>query len=216
MLFDLTLEKNLFFELDPKRINRVVERKLGKYNDGVVRTLEFEFKKHPKIKSISSVKKHYAYYDKCYIHLGDDLENPASLRDKVTKECILELYSEIAPDYLKKELDFEDDELDLREYFDAAKVPDGRPKYAFPGLVTFEDIKNGKAEIKDGPTFPGIRMLSEEEKQSFIFPGIRANREEPAYSTVEGYTKIEGESKEERNENLLNELEALKKKFHVD
>lgn len=216
MLFDLTLEKNLFLELDPDKIDAVVERKLGKYDEGIVRTLEFSFKRHPEIKSISSVKRHYAYYDKCYIHLGDDLENPASLRDKVTKECILELYSKIAPDYLKKELDFDDDELDLREYFDAAKVSDGSPKYAFPGLVTFEDIKSGKVELKDGPSFPGIRVLSDEEKQSFIFPGIRANREEPAYSTVEGYTKIEGESQEERNDNLLSELEALKKKFNVE
>lgn len=216
MLFDLTLEKNLFLELDPEKIDGVVEKKLGKYDEGIVRTLEFSFKKHPEIKSISSVKRHYAYYDKCYIHLGDDLENPVSLKDKVTKECILEVYAQIAPEYLKKELDFEDDEIDLREYFDASKVSDGSPKYAFPGLVTFEDIRNGTVEMKDGPSFPGIRMLSEEEKQNFIFPGIRKDREEPAYSTVEGYTKIEGESEEERNENLFSELEALKKKFNVE
>lgn len=216
MLFDLTLEKNLFLELDPEKIDGVVEKKLGKYNEGIIRTLEFSFKKHPEIQSISSVKRHYAYYDKCYIHLGDDLENPASLKDNVTKECILEVYAQIAPEYLKKELDFEDEEIDLKEYLDSSKISDGSPKYAFPGLVTFEDIKNGTAKMSDGPTFPGIRMLSEEEKQSFIFPGIRKNREKPAYSTVEGYKKIEGESEEEKKANLLSELELLKKKFHVE
>ncbi len=213
MLFDLTLEKNLFFELDPKMREGVVESKLGKYNEGIIRTLEFSFKKHPEIKKITSIKKHYAYYDKCYIYLGDDLENPASLREQVTKDCLLEFYSEIAPQYLKEGMDFDDDAIDIREYFVASRMPDGRPKYAFPGLVMFEDIKKGNVEKKDGPTFPGIRVLSEEEKQSFIFPGIRADRTEPAYSTVEGYKKIEGESTEEKNKNFLNELEALKKKF---
>lgn len=218
MLFDLTLEKNLFFELDPKKIEQVEERTIGTRGETIVRTLAFSFKKHPQISSVSAVKRHYAYYDKCYIHLGDDLENAVSLREERTKDCLLELYSEIAPQYLKKDMDFEDRTIDLRQYFDVTKMPDERPKYAFPGLVTFEDMRNGNVEWKDGPSFPGIRMFSEEEKKSFSFFGmpIRADQNEPAYSMVEGYKKIEGESTEEKRENLLSELDRLKQQFHVD
>ena len=79
-------------------------------------------------------------------------------------------------------------------------MPDYRPKYAYPGLITLEDLKAGRVH---------------DERPQFAFPGLEiiANREErdpdqPTISTFEGYESFDGD-----RDKAKNSIEDLKKKF---
>ena len=108
--------------------------------------------------------------------------------------------------FLKEDLPEDITDLSILDCFNVDIIPDYRPKYAFPGLVMYEDIKSGKAKLPDRskPAFPGLRLLGGEAEEKID--------DRPAYiSNKENYVKLDGNQDE-----TAKKLEELKAMFNVD
>lgn len=202
-MFEITLMKSLYHEMDQERIPEVEAFTDG--GDASYRRLPLKLPEYPGLKSMTSEVRHMAYgVAMYYLHLNDNLKVDEDIDSPLAKAAILHFFSTYQPSFFKKDLPGDLSRLSVLDCFDVDRIPDYRPKYAFPGLVTLEDIRNGKVKEKDMPTFPGIRMLRQ---------GIGENGDEtPAFvSEQEEYTRFHGDP-----DKVMDKLEELKQKFKVE
>lgn len=204
-MLEITLLKTLFHEMDPDKIPEVRiydNNDASKYHE-----LAMELPDFPDMKALT-VEARYGSHNSTmyYVHANGNLEIEEDIHLPAIKAAIYHFFKTYKPDFFFDDLPEDISDFSILECFDVAKIPDYRPKYAFPGLVTMEDIKNGTAKVNPSnkPTFPGLRMLmggsSEEHDDS-----------KPAF--VSNDQKLtEFEDKDDFNK----KMEALKKQFNID
>ena len=94
-------------------------------------------------------------------------------------------------------------DVDILDCFEVFKMPDCRPKHAFPGLVTLEDIRNGNIHDEDKPkfAFPGLELYSNRDASE-------DEEEKPMVASYKGYTAFDGD-----REQAKDKIEQLKSQF---
>ena len=200
-MLEVTLMKSLYHEMDPKTIKEV--REFDHEGASKYRELAIEVADYPQIQTITSEVRYMAYGSALYyIHFNGDLTVDEEITNDMVKSAILTFFKKYKPEYLLEELPLEGSVLDC---FDADKIPDYRPKYAFPGLIMYEDIKNGTYEDPRGnkPTFPGLRMLAGnvEEKKDDRPVNVSNDAE---------FTKFDG-----NKDDFQKKMEELKAQFDI-
>ncbi|MDO4556817.1 MAG: hypothetical protein Q4B70_17025 [Lachnospiraceae bacterium] len=205
-MLEITLMKSLYHEMNPEKIPNVTET--TNEDASRFRTLAIHLPAYPKLKTFTAEVRYMAYGSAMYyLHFNDNLEIEEDIQSPMAKDVILHFYTTYQPSYLKEDLPEDFSSICVLDCFDVAKIPDYRPKYAFPGLVLYEDMKNGNYKAVDGsmPTFPGIRMLNQDRNST------DPENEKPAYiAKDENYTKFDG-----NNDEFQNKLEELKKQFEL-
>lgn len=203
-MLEITLLKTLFHEMDQDKIKEIRiydNADASKYHE-----IDMEVPKYPDIKTVTCEARYGSHNSAMYyVHINGDLDHNADIHDPAVKEAIYHFFQTYQPDYFKDDLPEDISDIAILDCFDLAKIPDYRPKYAFPGIVMMEDIKNGTAKVnKDGPSFPGLRMLmggSSEER----------NENKPAFiSKDQNLTEFKGE------DDFNKKMEELKKQFNID
>ena len=204
-MLEITLLKTLFHEMDPDKIQEVRiydNDDASKYHE-----LDLDVPEFPEMKTLTAEARYGSHNSTMYyVHANGNLAIDEDIHVPAVKAAIYHFFKTYQPDFFFDDLPEDISDLSILECFDVAKIPDYRPKYAFPGLVMMEDIKSGKAKGPDAnkPTFPGLRMLmggsSEEHDDS-----------KPAF--VSNDQKLtEFKDKEDFNA----QMEALKKQFNID
>ena len=204
-MLEITLLKTLFHEMDQDKIKEVRVYDNGeasKYHE-----LTFELPGFPDFKTLTSEVHYMSYGSALYhVHVNGNLSENADIHDPMVKAAIYHFFKTYQPEFFLENLPNDISDLSILDCFDVAKIPDYRPKYAFPGIVMLEDIKNGTAKLADSkkPTFPGLRML---------MGGTMEETEEgrPTYvSKDQNLTEFKGE------EDFNKKMEELKKQFSVE
>ena len=151
----------------------------------------------PQITSITSEERILPYVDRYYFYVNEE-RMPADLKRPEVKRVIYEFYKEHFPNYLKDGIPEDLTDVNILDCFEVFNMPDYRPKHAFPGLVTLEDIRNGNVHDEDKPrhSFPGLELFS----------GRKDGK--PSVSDYEGYTAFDGD-----RESAQNKIDAMKKQF---
>ena len=204
-MFEFTLFKSLFFEMDRYKMDGITETKDGQITS---RRLEVSYDKVPEITSITSQERILPMVDRYYFFVNDE-RLPAELSRPEVRQVIYEFYKEKFPQYLKEGIPDDMTDVNILDCFEVFHMPDYRPKYAFPGLVTLEDIRNGNIHDEDKPkySFPGLRLFSQSEKDALAKP------DKPAISTYDGYTEFDAEDADKAREQAQDKLAAMKKQF---
>lgn len=194
-MFEFSLLKSLFFELDKYKMEGVTQTKK---RQSTYRRLEVHYDSVPQITSITAEERILPYVDRYYFYINDE-KLPADIKEPAVKQVIYEFYKEHFPTYLKEGLPEDMTDVNILESFNVFNMPDYRPKHAFPGLVTLEDIRNGNVHDEDKPkyAFPGLEL----------YTGGR-DPEKPAASAFEGYTAFDGD-----RESAQSKIDAMKKQF---
>lgn len=195
-MFEFSLLKSLFFEMDKQKMEGVTQTKEGK---STYRTKEIRYPKVPEIHSITAEERILPYVDRYYLYVNDE-RLPASLKRPEVKQAVYEFYKEHFPTYLKEGIPEDLAEVNLLDCFEVFHMPDYRPKHAFPGLITLEDIRNGNVHDGDKPrySFPGLELFS----------GRKREDGKPSVADYEGYTAFDGD-----RESAQNKINAMKKQF---
>lgn len=202
-MLEITLMKSLYHEMDTDKIPEVEEFT----NDDAsrFRKLPFKLPEFPELQSITAEVRYLAYGAAMYyLHINDRLDIDEDINQPMAKAILIHFFKTYQPAFFKKDLPEDLSEIPVLDCFDPDPIPDYRPAYAFPGLILYEDLKNGKVKTVDGsmPTFPGIRMLNQEEKEN----------DKPAYiAKDEEYTEFHGD-----NDEFQKKLEELKLKFPMN
>ena len=204
-MLEITLLKTLFHEMDEDKIKEV--RVFDDENASKYHELDMEVPGFPEFKTLTSNVTYMAYGSAMYyVHMNGDLENNADIHSPVMKAAIYHFFKTYRPEFLKQDLPEDISELSILDCFDIASIPDYRPKYAFPGIVMLEDMKNGtyKGADKDKPTFPGLRML---------MGGSAEERDEskPAF-----FTKNQEVTEFKDKDDFAQTMEELKKQFSIE
>lgn len=200
-MLEITLLKSLYLEMDPEKIKEVKEfdnNDTSKYHQ-----LAIEVPGYPEIWAITSEVEYLAYNATMYyFHYNDELDTRADITTPKAKAAILAFFQKYKPEFLLEELPEEGTILDC---FQIDKIPDYRPKYAFPGIVMYEDIKNGTYKDPRGsmPSFPGLRMLNkEDDKEKDNRPVTVSDKDE--------VTQFDGNV-----DDFQKKMEELKKQFDI-
>jgi hypothetical protein len=135
-MYEFTLLKSMFFELDKYKIEGVTQTK---EKQRTFRRLEVSYDSVPEITSITAEERILPYVDRYYLFINDERVD-TDIRDPKVKQVIYEFYKQHHPEYLKENLPDDMTDVDILDCFEVFKMPDYRPKHAFPGLVTLEDI----------------------------------------------------------------------------
>lgn len=195
-MYEFSLLKSLYFEMDKYNMEGITEWKDGKRT---FRKKEVSYPSVPEVTSITSEMRVLPYLDRYYIYINGE-KTESSLHDPVVKQVIYEFYKDHFPQYLKKGLPDDLSGIKITDCFEVFAMPDYRPKYAYPGLITLEDLRAGRVH---------------EEKPQFAWPGLEliANREQrdpdqPTISTFEGYEAFDGD-----RDKAKSSISDLKKKF---
>ena len=199
-MFEFTLLKSLFFELDKYKMDGITETKV---KQSTKRRKEVHYPNVPSITSITAEERILPYLDRYYFYVNDETY-PAELKEPAVKQVIYEFYKEHFPSYLKEGLNDDMTNQNILDCFEVFKMPDYRPKHAFPGLITLEDIRSGNVHDDDKPkySFPGLEILGGRKKVE------EAGEEKPVYADLGGYTAFDGD-----REGAKNKLEEMKKQF---
>ena len=201
-MLEITLMKSLYHEMNPDLISEAKETTNDEALASRFRILPLYLPEYPKLHSFAAEVRYLAYGGATYhLHFNDRLSEDVDIHSEEAKAVLLYFFRTYKPDYFKADLPEDLNDTDILDCFDAGLIPDYRPKYAFPGIVMFEDIKNGKVKAADGsvPSFPGLRMLNKKEDKE----------EKPAFlSECDNYTEFSGD-----NDKFQEKLEALKKQF---
>ncbi len=202
-MFEFTLFKSLFFEMDPYNMEGVTETKEKQITS---RRLEVSYDKVPEITSITSQERILPYVDRYYFFVNDEAV-PAELSRLEVRQVIYEFFKDKFPNYLKKDIPDDMTDVNILECFNVFDMPDYRPKHAFPGLITLEDIRNGNVR-DDKPmfAFPGLELFSQESKDK-----MKAGM--PAVAEYDGYTAFDAEDTDKAREQVNDKLAAMKKQF---
>ena len=202
-MLEITLMRSLYHEMDPDQVPEVVET--TNEDSSRFRTLSIDLSEYPTLHSFTVEVRYMAYgVAMFYLHYNNNLEVEEDIRTPMAKAVILHFFRTYQPAYFKKDLPKDIRDLSILDCFDADLIPDYRPKYAFPGLVLYEDMKKGNIKAVDGsmPTFPGLRMLHHEEDEK---------DQKPAYvAGCENYTEFNG-----NNDEFQKKLDELKKQFDL-
>lgn len=203
-MFEFSLFKSLFFEMDKFKMDGITETKEGQKTS---RRLEVSYPSCPEITSITAQERILAYVDRYYFFVNDEAL-PAELDRPEVKQVIYEFYKEKFPSYLKADLPEDMTDVNILECFEVFNMPDYRPKHAFPGLVTLEDLRNGNVHFdKPQHSFPGLELFSSKSKS------ILAQQGKPAAAEWKGYTEFDAEDTDKAREQVNDKLEAMKKQF---
>lgn len=196
-MFEFSLFKSLFFELDKYKIEGVIQTKDGQKT---FRRLEVSYDNVPEITSITAEERILPYVDRYYFFVNDE-KMPAELTRPEVKQVIYEFYREHFPQYLKKDIPEDLTDVNILDCFEVFNMPDYRPQQAFPGIVTMKDIKEGNVHDEDLPkfAFPGLELYK---------GGKNREEEEPMVASYDGYTSFDGNRDEAQNK-----IEELKGKF---
>ena len=196
-MFEFTLLKSMFFEMDKYKMDGITEEKIKQKTR---RTKEVHYETVPSITSITAEERILPYVDRYYFYVNDE-RLPADIRLPEVKQVIYEFFKEHFPDYLKEGLPDVLTEENILECFDVGHMPDYRPKHAFPGLITMEDLKNGLVRDEDKPkfAFPGLELLGSRKEQE---------DDTPVYAELGEYTAFDGD-----REGAKNKIEEMKKQF---
>lgn len=204
-MLEITLLKTLFHEMDKEKIPAVRVFDDGdatKYHELAMEVPEF-----PEITTLTSSVRYMAYGSAMYyVHKNGQLNCNEDIHSPAIQAAIYHFFKTYRPDFLKKELPKDISGLSILDCFDIAKIPDYRPKYAFPGIVMLDDLKNGTAKVpdRDLPTFPGLRMLMGGSAQEH-------DEGKPAFFTGDqNYTEFKDK------EDFSSKIEELKKQFSLD
>ena len=195
-MFEFSLLKSMFFEMDKYKMEGITQTKSGK---NTRRRLEVHYPSAPDIFAIASEERILPYVDCYYLYINDE-KVPADIKEPQVKQVIYEFYKEHFPQYLKEGLPDDMTDVNILECFEVFNMPDYRPKHAFPGLVKLEDIRNGNVHDDDKPkyAFPGLELFAD-----------RHNKDgQPMAASFEGYTAFEGD-----RESAQNKIEEMKKQF---
>ncbi|MBR5047428.1 MAG: hypothetical protein IKX76_04255, partial [Eubacterium sp.] len=182
-MFEFTLFKSLFFEMDKHKMKGVVETKDGNKTN---RRLEVSYPNVPGIRSITSQERIMPMVDRYFFYVNDE-ELPVELDKRPdVRQVIYEFYKDHFPSYLKEGLTGDMTRENLLDCFEVFEIPDYRPKYAYPGLVNLEDLRKGLVHFDDKPkyAFPGLEMLSEKSKR------ILMGQDKPAVSGWKGMAEM--------------------------
>ena len=203
-MFEFTLLKSLFFEMDKYKMEGVTETKDQQITS---RRMEVSYDRVPQIHSITAQERILPMVDRYYFFVNDE-PLPAELSRVEVRQVIYEFYKEHFPQYLKKDLPDDMTDVNILDCFEVFRTPDYRPKHAFPGLVTLEDIRNGNVHDEDLPkhSFPGLRLLTGSEKEAL-------SKEKPMASTYDGYTAFDAEDTDKAREQVNDKLAAMKMQF---
>lgn len=198
-MLEITLLKALYNEMNPGTIKDV--RKFDNEESSVFHQIPLEVPGYPEIETITAEIRYLAHNGTMYyLHYNDDLVTEEDIKTPKAKAAILAFFQKYKPEYLLPELPEDGTVLDC---FDVDKIPDYRAKYAFPGLVLYEDIKNGTIPKDSGdlPSFPGIRMLSQDKKE---------DGRPVTVSSKDNVTQFNG-----NNDDFQKKMEELKKQFSI-
>lgn len=205
-MFEFTLLKSLFFELDKYKMEGVTETKIDQKTN---RRLEVSYEKVPQITSITAQERILPMVDRYYLFVNDE-PLPAELSRVEVRQVIYEFYKDHFPQYLKKDIPDDMTDFNILDCFEVFNTPDYRPKHAFPGIVTLKDIREGNVHDEDLPkhSFPGLRLLTGSEKAALT-------KETPMAASYDGYTQFDAEDTDKAREQVQDKLAAMKKQFAV-
>lgn len=201
-MLEITLMKSLYHEMNEDNIKEVetfTNNDASKFHK-----LAMKLPEYPELESIT-VEVHYMAYGSAmyYLHMNDNLEVNEDINQPMAKAAILHFFRTYQPSFIKPDLPEDLSEISILNCFQVEEIPDYRPKYAFPGLILYEDMKNGTIKTADGsaPSFPGLRILNQEKPED----------DRPAYvSSNETYTKFDG-----NQDDFQKKMEELKAKFQI-
>ena len=201
----ITLLKTLFHEMDADKIKEV--RVYDNSDASKYHEIDMAVPGFPEFTTLTAEARYGAHNSTMYyVHMNKDLETEADLHNPAVKAAIYHFFKTYHPEFFKEDLSEDISDMSILDCFDIAKIPDYRPQYAFPGIVTMEDIRSGKAKApeKNTPSFPGLRMLmggsAEEHDDS-----------KPAFvSNDQKLTEFNGE------DDFNKKMEELKKQFNID
>lgn len=201
-MLEITLMKTLYHEMDEDKIKEI--ETFTNDDASKFHKLAMTLPEYPELQSITSEVRYMAYGAAMYyLHINDNLEVDEDINQPMAKAAIMHFFQTYCPSFVKPNLPDDLSEVSVLDCFDPDPMPDYRPKHAFPGLVLYEDMKNGKIkpDDKNTPSFPGIRMLNHEKKED----------DRPAYvSSKENYTKFNGDQ-----DDFQKKMEELKAQFKV-
>lgn len=206
-MFEFTLYKSLFFELDKYKMDGVTETKEKQITR---RRLEVCYDNVPSVTSIAAEERILPYVDRYYFFINDETY-PADIKDPDVKQVIYEFYKDHFPSYLKEGIPEDMTDQNILECFEVFNMPDYRPKHAFPGLITLEDIRNGNIHDEDKPrfSFPGLELIKGGKWGSKGEDNDDPDKpQEPSFAELGGYTALNGD-----REGASNKIEELKKQF---
>ena len=194
IMFEFSLLKSLFFEMDKYKMEGITQEKKGK---STYRTKEVHYANVPEITSITSEERILPYVDRYYFYVNEE-RMPADLKRPEVKQVIYKFYKEHFPEYLKDGIPEDLTDVNILDCFEVFNMPDYRPKHAFPGLVTLEDIRNGNVHDEDKPrfSFPGLEL----------YAGRKDGK--PSVADYEGYTAFHGD-----RESAQSKIDEMKKRF---
>mgnify|MGYP004466873489 FL=1 len=196
-MYEFTLLKSMFFELDKYEIEGVTQTQEGQRT---FRRLEVSYDSVPEVTSITAEERILPYVDRYYLFINDERVE-TDIRDPKIKQVIYEFYKQYHPEYLKADLPDDMTDVNILDCFEVFNMPDYRPKHAFPGVVTIEDIRNGKVRDEDRPkfAFPGLELYSKKDE---------SEEEKPMVASFKGYTAFDGDQEQAKNK-----IEQLKSQF---
>ena len=186
-MYEFTLLKSMFFELDKYKIEGVTQTK---EKQRTFRRLEVSYDSVPEITSIIAEERILPYVDRYYLFINDERVD-TDIHDPKVKQVIYEFYKQHHPEYLKENLPDDMTDVDILDCFEVFKMPDYRPKHAFPGLVTLEDIRNGN---------------------------IHDEEEKPMVASYKGYTAFDGDREQAKDkiEQLKSQFASQIEALNVD
>ncbi len=199
-MFEFSLLKSLYFELDPDKIEGA-ESEQGDDKKATFRRLPVSYDCAPEVTAIVAEERRLPYLVRYYLHIERNGERELTeLKDREAQKVVYAFYREHFPGYLKEGLPEDLGDMEVLDCFEVFNMPSYRPKYAYPGLMTLEDLRAGR--VKD-------------ERPQFAFPGLeliagrkRRDPDQPAISEYDGYENFNGDKNKAKDK-----LESLKKRF---
>ena len=125
-MFEFSLLKSMFFEMDKYKMEGITQTKSGK---NTRRRLEVHYPSAPDIFAIASEERILPYVDRYYLYINDE-KVPADIKEPQVKQVIYEFYKEHFPQYLKEGLPDDMTDVNILECFEVFNMPDYRPKHA--------------------------------------------------------------------------------------
>lgn len=205
-MFEFSLLKSLFFEMDKNKMEGITQTKK---KQSTYRRLEVHYDSVPEVTSITSEERILPYVDRYYLYVNDEAV-PTEIKRPEVKQVIYEFYKEHFPQYLKQDLPEDMTDVDILECFEVFQMPDYRPKHAFPGLITLEDLRNGNVHDEDKPkyAFPGLELYMKGEKEE----------DQPTAASFEGYTAFDGdrEGAQKKIDQLKSQFASQLEEYNID
>lgn len=199
-MFEFSLYKSIFYELDPMKMEGVDEKKSGK---STYRGIKVHFDSVPEVNYICAEEKECPMLTRYFFYLNDE-DLPTSLAEPDTCQVILEFYRKYFPSYLKEDVpeDLRGTDVSILNCLEPFKMPTYRPDQAFPNLIMYDDIKSGKVRPDNRKvTFPGLEFFAD---RGIGRPGTESFFAADSYlavkgsgrtlaETYEGYTAFQGD-----------------------